>query len=324
MNVIHPRRAWALVLMGLVSLWGPFVTRAAPPDRLKSLTVSVWLDYDRPGALYMYAGELPDGAGLPASITFRLPQGSGGPSATAGVDASGKYRYIRPVLAEEGDRIAVTYDINWPRFQLEYYIDDLVRQGQRREFELVYKADYAIDQLVLEIKEPYRASDLALDPAATSQSRDGEGQMVHRRIVGPVERGQEVRWKASYVQSDTRLVSEALGLPTPSTSQYEAGPGITPPRQWDDTALLVIVVMVAIAAFGGLAFWARSQSARTNAAARRPRVGDALRSPRSPRKRRSVKEPAQARRLAYCYRCGTPLEEEDRFCRRCGAPRRDD
>ena len=265
----------------------------------------------------MYAGELPVGTSLPASITFRLPLGSGGPSATAGVDATGKYRYIRPALAEEGDRITVTYDINWPRFQLEYYIDSLVRQDQRREFELVYKADYAIDQLVLEIKEPYRASDFALDPAATSQSRDSEGQMVHQRIVGSVERGQEVRWKASYAQSDTRLVSEALGLPTPSTSQYEAGPGIPPPRQWDDAVLLAIVV-VAIAAFGGLALWARSQSAR------RARVSEAPRSLRKRRKRRSAREPAQTHRAAYCYRCGTPLEEEDRFCRRCGAPRRED
>lgn len=319
------RYVWATLA---ILLAGPFlspgVRAGPPPDRLKSLTVSVWLEYDRPGARYIFRGELPDGATLPAPLVFAVPAGSGGPSLTASIDPAGEYHYIRPSLREEGDAIVVEYQINWPHFQFEYYDDLLVRQGQNRQLEFVYQVEYAVDQLILEIKEPYAATSLKLTPPADTHSQGEDGLTLHRRHVGPVAPGQEVSWQIEYNKNDARLATEALEIPTPASSTGEAGLGITPPAaSSQDRAVLALLAVLGLATLAGLGLSLRpattgSPTTPAGASDAKPdgEVGHGK------RKAKSLPEPPQVRPARYCHQCGATLSRGDTFCRRCGTRRR--
>ena len=321
-GMLRPRYALVLVALCLSGLVSTAPARADnPPDRLASLTVSIWLEYDRPGELYIYRGELPEGTALPARISFRLPQQ---PSATAGIDGEDRYRYIRPILGEDGGSYLVSYDVQWPHFQLEYYDDALRKQGTARELELVYQADYAVEHLVLEVKEPHGALNFWLEPAADSSTQDEAGLTVHRRTIGAVAPGQEVRWRVAYDKTDPRLASEALGLPTPATSQYEAGPGLPPARPPLERATWIVLVLVGVVAIGGLGLALRSGSARSQRAPAPPAEPVGKRSKRGRRRRKSRDQAEEPRiRLAkYCHQCGASMSKGDVFCRRCGTRRR--
>ena len=296
----------------------------ARPERLASLTISIWLEYDRPGALYIYRGELPEGTPLPAQITFRLPRQ---PSSTAGIDAEGRFRYARPVLSEDGDAYVVSYSTRWPRFQLEYYDDALRKQGASRELDYGYRAEHVVEHLVLEVKAPHAASDFRLEPAADAQSQADDGLTEYRRTVGPVAPGQEVRWKVTYTKSDPRLASEALGLPTAATSAYEAGPSPVSSlrgREWASWATWLVVALVGLIAVGGLGLAMRSSTGRLpriRAQAGEPPGGRPKRRQRGKKARQHTEAPG-ARLAAYCHECGASLSRGDVFCRRCGARRR--
>jgi hypothetical protein len=285
------------------------------PDRLVSLTVSVWLEYDRPGALYIYQGELPPGTPLPARLTFRLPRQ---PSSTAGVDEQGHYRYVRPLIREEGDGYVVSYDVNWPRFQLEYYDDALHRDGTGRKLKLSYRADCAVEHLVLAVKEPYGALEWSVEPAAHTRVEAEDGLTEHRRTIGPVAAGDEVRWEVAYSRSDSRLSVEALGLPTPPAfSGTVAAVGV---GRAGERSTWMLVAFVGVVVASGVALGLRSDGrgpARRLAAASAAPAG---------RSRRGTKPRGKAHpngRLArYCHQCGTAMGQGDLFCRRCGTRRR--
>jgi hypothetical protein len=304
--------ALALVTIGLLAA-APL--RAAAPDRLVSLSISLWPEYDRPGVLYIYRGELPAGTALPAQVTFRLPKQ---PSSTAGIDEQGQFRYIQPTLEPDGDGYLVTYEIAWPRFQLEYYDDTLTLQGAGRVLDFAYRADYAVEQMVLEVKEPYGASDFTLEPAADTRSQAGDGLTEHRRTVGVVAPGQEVSWRVTYNKSDSRSSAEALGLPTPETLPYEPAAGQTvlrPNRSW----VPWVVGGLAGATVAVVLYLALQRSSRP-AADLAPAAEPRRRSSRAKGKRRG-KGP-QVAPAKYCFQCGAAMNRDDAFCRQCGARRR--
>lgn len=298
-----------------ISLLAAAPLRAAAPDHLASLTISLWPEYDRPGVLYIYRGELPEGTALPAQVTFRLPKQ---PTSTAAIDEQGQFRYVRPSAEPEGDGYLVTYEVAWPRFQLEYYDDTLTLQGAGRVFDFAYRADYAVAQMVLEVKEPYGASDFLLEPAADTRSQAGDGLTEHRRLVGVVAPGQEVSWRITYSKSDPRSSAEALGLPTPETLPYEPAAGQTVPRSnrpwlpWVVGGLAGVAVAVVL-------YLALQRSSRP-AANLAPAVEPPRRSGRAKGKRRS-KSP-EATPAKYCFQCGAAMNRDDAFCRQCGSRRR--
>jgi len=309
----------AVILGGLLA---PLRAHAeGPPARLKSLTVSVWLEYDRPGGLYIFRGELPAGTTLPVTLSFRVPARSGGPSSTAGIDQAGNYHYIRPTLKEDGDTIIVEYPTNWPSFQFEYYDDALVRQGQNRQLEFSYRAEYAIDQLVLEVKQPYGATGVTFDPPADAQSQGEDGLIVHRRNVGAVAPGQDVVWKVAYNKSDSRLSAEALGIPTPGSSAYEDGqPAAVPTAANHDRVIFAVLAVLGLLALGGLGYALFSGNGQPSRAGAWAKVQPGATGQRRLRERGP--QLPQVRPARYCHQCGAPLSKGDLFCRKCGTRRR--
>jgi len=287
---------------------------AGAPQRLASLIISIWPEYDRPEVLFAYRGELAAGTPLPARIAFRLPVQ---PSFVAGIDEGGEFHSLWPAVARDGMAVLVTCETRWPHFRLEYYHDVLEKGGPARRLTFAYQADCAIDELVLELREPIGASDLVLSPPATTQSQSEGGLTEHRRIVGPVAPGDEVRWQIGYSKRDPRLVSEVLDLPTPAPPRYDDVAATSRPgRDAEERATRALLGLAGLALAGALGLRLRGRAPVAQGAGMR--AGGSTTAGRA----RARGASGEGRLARYCYWCGASFYRDALFCPRCGTPRR--
>lgn len=298
------RWAVAALLVGFVSF---LPVQAQSPVRLAELNVAIWPEYDKEGVLVIYRGRLADDVALPVTLELLIPREAGKPSSTAGVDANGEFRYRSYQTIDMGDSVAVTYTNPYRVFQMEYYYNPLTVTGAARSFTYSFKADYAIDNLTIEVKEPAGSANMTLTPVATETASDFDGLTLQRYPVGALEAGQTFELTASYEKTDPRLSSEILNLPEPGEVAFE---DVTTSK---DNSLAYILLGAAVALLVGAAVYAYMQSRR------RPRLATAKPSkPRQkPKKVKRAREEATAV-AAYCHNCGNRLRPGDAFCAKCG------
>ena len=303
------RRLWglALVLMLLVAGLSTATAYAQEPVRLKSLKVSLWPEYDKQGVLVIYHGELANDVNLPVTLRFLIPKSAGGPAATAGVDAGGQYRYRQYELADAGDYLAVTYTNPYREFQFEYYYDPLVITETLRTFAYTFQADYAADSVAVEVKQPSGAQNLTLTPVATETDTDFDNLPLQRYTLGASEAGQTFELSAQYEKTDPRLSSEIMGLPTPSTVQFE-----DVPKEGTNA-----VAYVLLGAAGALLLGAVIYAVTQGRGHPKPAPVSSAR-PKPPKKAKQTRA-ANSRAVSYCHKCGARLRPGDLFCAKCGA-----
>jgi hypothetical protein len=305
------RKRWlaAVVLAVLTLALGVWPASAQGDVRLKSLTVSLWPEYDQEGVLVIYRGVIADDVALPVTLRFRIPKEAGKPAATAGVDATGEFRYRSYQLADVGDFIEVTYTNPYREFQMEYYYNPLVMTDTQRSFAYQFQADYAVDDLTVEVKEPAGAQNLHLTPVATGTGTDFDNLPLQKYALGAFAAGQVFQFAAAYEKTDPRLTSEILGLTPPGTAQFEdvAQPG------GSQNVVAYILLGAAGTLLLGAAVYAIAQSRRRQKpAAVRPAQG-------KPKPRRAAPPKAAPSGAGFCHQCGAKLKPGALFCANCGA-----
>ena len=321
------RHNLSLAILALLLAWGfgpgAAILHAQAGIALSDMTVALWPEYDAPGVLVIYRGQLSPAAPLPVDVTFAIPAQAGKPSSTAGVDAQGNFRYRQYQMAQQGDQLLVTYSLPYRRFQFEYYFDPFAGQGAERAFEYTYRADYAVESFTLEVQEPAGAEEFATDPPADSVAAEAQFP-VHTIQFGRLEAGQEVAVRVTYRKEDPRLAAEVLGLPTPSSVQFEDAPGRATGLRGPIIALIAGAAVLA-AGVVGLALWTRSRrAAPMSRQARRRAARQTGRAPKPAASRarssRVADPPKQA--AAYCHQCGRALKADELFCPACGTRRK--
>lgn len=312
-----------LALLALLILGTTLPVQAQAPVRLDEMSVALWPEYDRPGVLVIYSGTLAEDVPLPVTITFAIPASVGTPSATAGVDDLGNFRYRKYELRTQGDRVLVSYSLPYRRFQMEYYIDLLAGQGSDREFAFTYQADYPVRDFRFEVQEPLGASGFQTEPAAGSVVTEAQ-LPLHRIPIGALEQGQSASVTVRYHREERRLSAEILGVPTPGPAEFEdvprAGGGIS-----TTTAIILGGALAAVGLALGLWMWARS---RTPAGASRQARRYAERRKGERGMKEPLSRPAAAPKpkpsdvVGYCHQCGRPLKRDEIYCPNCGTRRK--
>lgn len=319
-----------LSLIVLLLLIGAPAAGAQSATRVSIMTIGVWPEYDKPGILVIYTGQLAPDVKLPVKLTFAIPAATGGPSSTAGIDLQGNYRYLQYQTATQGDKLLVSYTCPYSTFQFEYYWDPISGQGSDRKIDYAYTADYAIDSLTLEVQQPVGVTNLTLQPAATSS--DSHDNFTYQNFkVGALTAGQTANLAIAYTKTDGKLSAEALGLPTPGAVSFEdaakSGGSAGLPTS---TVILISVTIVAVAAVVGVYIWSNARNSRRPVATpvvvrkKKGRAGTAVSQgparPAPPRPAASAARSAEA--AVFCHQCGRGLKADDAFCPACGARRK--
>ena len=242
--------ALGLVLLFCLAMFplGPGVAQGEV--RLSSLWVRLWPEYDQPGLLVIYVGELAEATTYPAIISLRMPARVAAPHVVA-VQPSPEAPIDETTfeVAEEGPWQIVTFQANGPRFQFEYY-DTLGRDGNIRQPSFTWPGDYAVDQLLVELQQPPHASELSIDPAlSTAQVSADDGLTYHVGQFGPLEAGALLGVQIRYVRDEDTLTVDLLGaLPVEGTGSSGSAPvvGASPSGASGgvDALLLALVAVV--------------------------------------------------------------------------------
>ncbi len=294
---------WALfslltiLFLGLVS-----PARAEELLRISTMDVSVWPEYDQPGVLVQYQGNLTAKADKanPLELSFFVPKGAGITAACA-IQSNGNHTSETWKESEAEDRLTkITFQVTEPQFHVEYYYNPLPSSTDRK-FEFAYTAALAADQVQLDIQHPLKATNFVLTPDAPNSHLDQDGFTYHAYVFKPVTAGQKLAAEVAYTKTDPKpSVSGNKPAAVPSAANTPSDSGINPNQ------VIVLTTFLAMAAIIAYFIWERNhrpapstvRAASYNAA---PRRG----------------EPSSG---GYCTQCGNAMQPEDRFCARCGNP----
>lgn len=289
------------ILATLAVLVFAFVSPLAAQEsnRIASLGILVFPEYDQPGVLVQYQGELAvaDKATLPREISFLVPQGSG-VGAACGIKSDGSHTSETWKESDGGDGFTkVTYKLNELNFHIEFYYNPLTG-SPTKTMEFRYKNLVPADKFELEIQHPLRATDFLVEPTAPNSHSDKEGFTYHTYSYNQVAADQIVSTKIAYTKSDARP-SISAEKTTSTTAKKETAAGFDPN--------LAVVLGVVVAALGLVGYFVWSRRALSSAA---------MNVPTHKTSNRVVS------RGGFCTACGYAMEAEDIFCAQCGAKRK--
>jgi len=290
-----------MVALAGLTLTLPPRALAQTPDRLTSLKISIWPEFDKPSVLVLLDGVLADPSNLPRPVSVLIPSDAE-LSVTTWTNPDGSFAPEQPAQQTKQDDgyTRVTFTIAQPRFRVEYY-HDLLRGAPDKTLDFVYKSSGAIDTVTLEIQQPLKATNWTMNPPAPNTRTDSDGFKYFSYAFSNIAAGQTITAQAKYTKSD----------PNPSV-QPQAAPTVVPAASESNNRFgLLALVALGLTAILGF-FWLRRRSPATRPAANV-----------MSRKARRGKRPAGLTTAAvFCTQCGHPLRLEDNFCPKCGTKRR--
>lgn len=300
-----------MVLIGLASAAQPAAAQPAAPQ-LAAWDVQLWPEYDEPSLLVIITGAVAEGSALPQPLRIPLPAGAR-LHAVAYPDATGNLLTL-PWTTEPGaDGQTVVFDLNQPRFVVEYYAD-ILSPPPSRSFELNLVAPYAAQQASLALRQPSRASDMQTTPVMTPGPADALGNPTYTLDLGPLQAGQSVPLRVSYRKADALPSVEsqpAATAPAASAATPAAG------QNW-----LLLIAGAALGLLAGAALIYLLIRRRPSNASRQARRREQRKKGAQPARPQAAGPAPATAASQFCVQCGQKFQGNDKFCRNCGAPRR--
>ena len=290
------RRTVALILF-LTLLLSFQSARAQGTPSLSSVNIAIWPEYDEPSVLVIYHIIVSETTSLPATMTFRIPAEAKEPAVVAVGETleSVSDQNIHSSLEPDGKWVKVIIEVTAPAIQLEYYDPTLTKDGQSREFVYTWPGDYAVQDLRVELQQPYDASEMQTDPQLPDMSARNN-LTYYSGSFGPLDADSIYRLNLNYQKKSDSLSISFMPVDAPTIDSGTVG------RVSLGTYLPWIIAGIGVLLItGGVYYYLRGQ----------PRVKSSSR-----RRHAASAEPSEGTR--YCPQCGTRARAGDRFCRTCG------
>ncbi|MEI2691300.1 MAG: zinc ribbon domain-containing protein [Anaerolineae bacterium] len=284
------------------------------PPVLATWDVQIWPEHDKPTVLVIATGAVVTGTTFPQPMSLPLPPGAS-IHAVAYPGEAGNLLTL-PWTIEAGPAgQSVVFDLNQPRFVVEYYAD-ILSPPPNRSFELDLGIPYAAQQASATLRQPARASALQVTPAMTAAGMDDLGNPTYTLALGSLAAGQSVPFQISYTKADaepSKLPAAPAPVDVPAPAPAAEG------QSW-----LPLALGLAVGALAGMALLYFVLNRRSTAGSRQARRRDARRKgDRSDAPRSGISKSADSTASQqFCVQCGQKFDLNDRFCRGCGATRR--
>jgi len=313
MNGSHElrRRVALLVTLTLLFVIGAWSAAAQGTLTIPQASLKLWPEYDDPGLLVIFSGDVASDATFPQAVAFPVAEGARNIQAT--VNDPSKGLLTQQWQLKDGK---ITYTLPQPGFHVEYYVDR-PPSGNQREITYTFEAPYPIKAMQIEVQQPARATNFSMTPGPTSTITRTDGLVYHAINLENLAAGEKRDIVISYVKADSGLTSPQLAVtgatPAPQAAA-PAQPQTTPAAQTSWLPIVLIGVgLLALVGIGVYWFLSRRRAAAPVKTVR-PTVTSAAAQP--------VVRPAPGGAPAFCTQCGSALRPADRFCAQCGTPRK--
>ena len=308
MHSVSMKRLLLVSVLCWVALAG--LVQAQESPTLASLEISLWPEYDRPGVLVIYRGELDAGVSLPVLVEMAVPARVGQPTAMAYVDDTGQRLNQQYTTRVDGDSLIVSFELATRSFQLEYYDALPTGEAGERTYTFAYTADYPTTALNMEFQVPPTAQSFLLSPPADAVVEGGGGLNYHLIQAGALAQGDTREWTFSYLKDNSVLTAASLEPAATSVPQAPAGG-----EAGDATVWIFLVSFVVLIGVGLTGYWLGHRTQVSSGG-----TGPAPR----PRKRRgsgrgeAIQPPLSGGMARFCHKCGAELRSDSVFCHECG------
>ncbi len=284
---------------------------ADDPNHLARLQISIWPEYDRPSVLVLIEGTLADSSNLPREISVVVPASATSVVATY-QNSDGTLAVEQPFkTADAGNGLTrLTYTVKTAEYHVEYY-DNLIRGNPDKTIDFAFQAPGPADQVVLEVQQPLKATNITFSPALTD-TRDDGGFKIYGTKFTNVAAGQTLNLQIKYTKADPNPSVQPTAAPVSAPAAANAPAG----TDWTNVFVVAGLVTLGLAAFlGFMLIRQRSQMVPVP-------VGPQERARRGGKRRRGAASAGKSAGSSFCTQCGRALGAEDNFCPTCGAKRR--
>jgi hypothetical protein len=237
---------WALALMSFVLVSSAATAETEP--RLASLEVTLWPEYDRPAVLVMLQGRLVPNTALPATVRLPMPVIAGKPHAVAKRAADGKLVLASHTVSVTGKSAVVNVMTDEPEVRLEYYVD-LVRTDPQRRYVFTWPGGMAIEQVTYEVLQPIGAEGLSVTPPGR-QGVGTDGLTYYLGDLGPKGPNESFSIGVTYTKTTPTLTAVALqqqGAPVGQAPGGMSPPPAAPPSGSGGAAPWLVVMVIGFA-----------------------------------------------------------------------------
>ena len=283
-----------------------------PGLRFPKGSIQFMPEYDSKDLLVIVDYELPDGVQLPLKYQFRIPKGAR-LTGYALLTPQGEFDYNRPtpkVTPGTGDWDLVDAEV--PRDQpvhIEYYYNPGIKLEGQRSFPVEFEVPAAIDQMVVSVQQPARATGFQVTPELAETGTDSQGLGFASSSLANLQPGDRITAQVQYEKPDAE--------PT-----VAAGGAESSDNQASQNYLLWLLVAMVVGVGGFIAYRmlahrqapARSGSGRAAKSSARAGAGTG-------RGQQSKGATPASGPQRFCTECGAKLTKKDRFCPQCGHER---
>jgi hypothetical protein len=242
-----------LLILGMLAYLSP--KHAVSQDtglRISRLNVSVWPEYDDPRVLVIYHGEFEEGPNFPLWADFYIPEDA--EINGAGIDApDGQQLWQEYKIIRQGDRKAISVNLNQSRFFLEYYYDPFPG-GALKYFEQKIENKYPVADLRVTIQKPLKAEDFQITPKTEDSFTDTRGFTYFRYNFTNLQPENSVNLMVSYKKDDPdpsivrqKSLQQGAERPAPSQGQKTASgfKGGSSERAYAGIVLIIVAGVIA-------------------------------------------------------------------------------
>jgi hypothetical protein len=285
---------WTLFSLGLLlAMAFAIPARAQGPVTIEAMTVKVWPEYDRQGALVFYVGRASGGG--PANLTFNMPPG-------AALNAAAYSAEDGSLLDAGGTQAGNTVSMASPNgsFHVEFYDSSIEADGDKRSYALTFNSQYDITAFNWEVQQPAAATGFTLNPSLSEQIVDEMGLVAFRSVPSAIKAGDPVEIGLEYSRAGGGLTIDRL-----QSAQPAATPSSAAGSSSDNTLVIVLAVLGGAVIIGVIVYYFRQEGGfgvhvvDDDGRRKGPRSAD--------------------KKTTFCPRCGTARHGDDQFCRKCGA-----
>lgn len=288
------RRFNLVLVVSLVLALSANLAYAADPLSLLELKISLWPEYDQPGMLVIYRGQVDQPTPAEAAIQLQIPA-SAASSLQVAYSDTGQLYNIQHTDTVNGALMTIAFTTPNGSFQLEYYDSSLDLSSPNRHYSFAATTPYLTQNLILEVQQPAGASPLTTNPPLGNLIPGPDGLNYETQIRSNVPAHDPIQVDLSYTKTTSLLTvnnPNPQATPEPSASQAS--------NSW----LYGLLGLAGIALVIGGLIWFTRPKLKTN------------KSRRSERKKPApAAVPAQS---VFCQQCGQKAKAGDQFCRRCG------
>lgn len=277
---------------------------------LDSVLVDIRPEFDQPSVLVMYIITLSPNVSFPATMRFRVPANAT-IHAVAMEDPTGLFNLdYKPQAA--GDWIDIVFTAPVQNVRVEYYEPFDRKEGAEREYTFTWPGDYTVNNLTVQVQQPFTASGMTFVPPQSGSSQADDGLIYYGIPVGNVNAGTEFDLVMRYNKPDDTLTYSERFQPAQPNQPVS---GTTAGRVNMSQLLPWIIGAVGVALIAGGILW-YTYTGRVPVAESQSRRRRHASSPRTPS---AVSAPAPSSGEAvFCSQCGKKSGAGDVFCRSCG------